>query len=217
MILADPVTINKRLDGYEYISHPADLAFFENLVNQIRGMERPGDNVNAKLPGYTEPYAWRRTFELYCKMKTREAIPPDPVAQRREQNSHALESAWNFYLTDRTAVLELVRQGVLGEDQCQYLGLRPGDLAAPITPLDPNDKFSGQRHPDWHGRADRLRDAIPRWREMGVAEKASIPQVVTARRTDAAMQKMQRLITELHSRVSALEAKSTTTTMENAA
>jgi hypothetical protein len=37
-VLTDPAQLNARLDGHEWITHPADLTYFDGLTREVLAM-----------------------------------------------------------------------------------------------------------------------------------------------------------------------------------
>jgi hypothetical protein len=56
----------------------------------------------------------------------------------------------------------------------------PGDLDSPIDNSD--ERFRGARHPDWRGRASRISTAMWKLKNMGIAERMNIPNIMQTRR-----------------------------------
>jgi hypothetical protein len=178
--LTSPEAINGRLQKTEFLTHHADLSFFDNLLTRIRSMERPGDNLGPHIPSPHEAGAWRKAYEIYEALTKRANEPPDPHVLARATNYASVEAAWNTFLVQRTMMLEYARRGTLTEDACVYLGLEPGDLG-PAVSKDPDAARYGGRPPNWHERAQRIDLALGRWEEMGASEKSTIPQIMAQR------------------------------------
>jgi hypothetical protein len=202
---ATPEFLNRRLSNYEYISHPADIEFFAALIRDIRKMERHGDNLTKLIPEISLPHAWSRAYRIYEALKQRDEIPPDPAIAEEKARHAAREADWNRFINQRVQLLEFARQGRLDNTMALYLGLKPGDLDSPTT-NDPDAVRSGGRHPDWQERASRIDDAIGAFEALSPAEKAAIPQIMSARRAEASAREAREENARLADRIAELEA-----------
>lgn len=205
----DPEVINRRLATAQFVSHPADRVYFENLVNLVRSLaQRFNRNVEGLIPDVNSAGAWSRMYEVYIALKQLADVPHDPAIHQRAMAAKARDDNWNRYIHDRELFIELMRRGDIGRLASEYLGLVPGDLGPP-TSNDPEVMRYGGRRLDWNDVAWRLNQALGQWHSMSKGEKASIPIVMATRRNEAAAR-------ELAKRMETLEAKDQPTT-ENAA
>ena len=200
-ILVDPETINRRLKESMFITTAADTAYFENLIIRIRSMaERHQREVGRFIPSISEAGAWSKAYAIYEAFMRLENEPPDAAAIAPGIARAAMERAWNRYINDREFLIELLRRDVVTKQTCFYLGLGGNDLGPPTSDDPEAVNMNGGKRLDWRQAADRINNALGEWHSMTAAEKAAIPQVLAARRIEAANR-------ELAQRMSVLEAK----------
>jgi hypothetical protein len=194
-------TVNKRLTNAERIAHEADLTYFAELVGRVRSFERPGDQLEKLIPSVNAPFAWRTAYELYRTLRARDQTNPAQLGVQISEQQITSEKEWNVYLEHRLEFYRLARIENIDSEACQYLGLRPGDLDDPsVSDHDEIARYGGGRHPDWRGRASRINSALIRFKGMGEAEKAGIPQAMY-------ILSIERKLDKLIARVSFLEQK----------
>ena len=156
-----------------------------------------------------EAGAWPKAFEIYQALKALDDAPPDPAAIAPGIARAARDAEWNRYINDRELLVDLIRRDVINRQTCIYLGL-VGDDLGPLTSDDPDAvRMNGGMRLDWRQVADRINLALGEWHSMTAADKAAIPQILAARRIEAANR-------ELAKRMDALEIRDQSTA-ENAA
>ena len=208
-ILLGPETINLRLKNAQFITTAADEAYFEDLIVRIRALsERYQRAVDRYIPSIRESGAWAKAYSIYEAFLTLENEPPDAAAIAPAVARAAMDAAWNAYVRDREFLIELIRRDVINNQICVYLGLGGDDLGPPTTDDPKAVAMNGGKRFDWRQVADRINNALGEWHSMSTAEKAAIPQVLAARRIEAANR-------ELAKRMDALETNQPAT--ENAA
>ena len=209
-ILLSPENINNRLKNTQFIGGPADRAFFDDLINRIGSMaERHQRDVKRFMPDANEAGAWPKAFEIYQALKALDDAPPDPAAIAPGIARAARDAAWNRYINDREILIDLIRRDVITRQTCIYLGLVGDDLGPPTSDDPDAVRMNGGMRLDWRQVADRINLALGEWHSMTAADKAAIPQILAARRIEAANR-------ELAKRMDALEIRDQSTA-ENAA
>jgi hypothetical protein len=203
MMITDPEALNRRLDTAEWLSHAADLRYFEALVGQVRRLERPGDALS--IPDVAEPHAWRRTYQIYVALKRRDAstvVTPEFPAQNDE--------GWNRYVQGRAALVQLAASNQVDDLTLRYVGLKPHDLDDPVPKEGPGVEWG--RYPDWGARASRIDLALGKLEGLTPAERAAIPRIMESRRLEAENKELSRRLAALEE---AATQKSTREAYEN--
>jgi len=180
-----------------FLTHHADIVFFNDLINRIRAFaERHKRDIEKYLPSILEPQAWSKAYEIYEAFVELDNAPPDPAVLARVNNRAQAEERWNRYLVNHAAFMAVIHRGDVSPTSCNYLGLFGEDLFEPMMQTD----HGPQRRTDWYEVSERVSYALSKWGRMSAGEKAAIPQVMAARRLEAANR-------ELAARLSAVEAR----------
>jgi hypothetical protein len=194
--MIDLFRANRRMTDVEYIGgHPALQDIYHHLCRELESLRREGDTF--AIPDIALPYAWRRAYQIYLRLRAREN-EPDPAAV--ETQSPAMERSWQQFVQDHLQLCDLKSRGHLTADAYEYVGLEPGDLGPLIDPS--LTQFDGRRA-RWGEVAARCRSAVVRWGNMPVEERRQIPHHMHIARLEQAIAKA---FAELDRRVSALEA-----------
>jgi hypothetical protein len=198
MLATDPEFLNRRLGNQRFLTHPADLKYYEDLRARVEGLARP--QASLSIPDVGEAHAWQRLFALYSALKKR------PRAESNHESTFqgGADLAWDAYVRDLDAIRTLARNDVgswalLSE----YVGIERGDLDDPVPPPDHPEAQWG-RYSDWQHRAGRISSALGQLRRMQPRERAIVPEIVSQRRRD---RMIEQRFTALEQKVLALESR----------
>lgn len=180
----------------DFIRGPEAEKHYVTLLNAIRSMERPEDN----LPNFdiAAAGAWGKAWSIYSRLLQREKRPPSEAQISNAVREQAEQRAWGEYLNSRGELVELARRGILTPDLAEYAGLKPGDLNLPNAPQPADMKSQdyidwmnmGGKRPDWRAVAHRCGLAVDAITNMPVQERRSVPLIMAARRADAATERL---------------------------
>jgi hypothetical protein len=191
--MIDLPKVNRLMDGVEYIGgDPARGNFWNHLINEIRNLKREDEAL--AIPTPNEPYAWRRTYQIYRQLRAREK-QPDPAAVEAVDHSSAIEHGWNLYVGSLSELQGLIARGEINQTAVEYLGLQSGDTGPAITNLPDSARWGGKRH-DWMEVAGRVGHALERWRNMSREERAQIPFRVAVLRLDRRVRGLEEAFAE---------------------
>jgi hypothetical protein len=196
MSKVSPEFSNRRLNTVKFMND-SDIPLFEDLRLQVLGLCDPDEKVPAVYAN--EAGAWAKLFSVYQTLKKRRAVADsDPVGVQQAANNAQTERDWNSHLQTRVELLEYLKRESVSKEMLEYCGLEESDLDEPTVQGD--ERFSGCRHPDWRGRSSRISTAWWKIRNMGLAERMNIPNVMQTRRLVDA-------VNEIQERLKAVEQK----------
>jgi hypothetical protein len=183
MLATDPEFLDRRLGNQQFLTHQADLTYFNDLQARVQGLARPGESL--VIPEPTEAHAWRRLYALYIALRKR---PQHLMGDNATTFHGASDLAWETYIRDLTEIRTLAQADVTGWGlMSDYVGLHKGDLDDPVPPPD-HEAHRWGRFPDWQSCATRISMALGQLRNMSPRERAAVPEVVRARRRDRAIE-----------------------------
>jgi hypothetical protein len=186
-----------------FISGPDAEHYWHELLCKIQELRRPGDSFH--IPEPNAAGAWSMAFAIYERLRDRSRLPRSPEQISNALRNQEMERVYNEFLDNLAHLVTLTKRDVLDKQTLSYIGLREGDLASPAV-VDQNSRGDGRRS-DWQEVAYRVSGARGRWERMTREEKLAIPLIMSARRTEAALQKMQEKHSELEQRYNELEQR----------
>jgi hypothetical protein len=172
-----PEFSHRRLQNVKFLSD-ADLELYADLRTQVQALQDPGEKI--EIPEPNGAGAWQTLYATYRALKRRSEVDRDPAGTQQAANNSLVEEEWNRFAVQRVTFLEWLQREPVDQDTRAYVGLQPSDLDDPIDNSD--ERFAGARHPDWRGRASRISTAMWKLKNMGIAERMNIGNVMQQRR-----------------------------------
>jgi hypothetical protein len=194
--MPDFESLNRRLSQQVFIQGPADRTYFNDLICDIRGLERTTDKLT--LPEMNEAGAWSKAFALREALLRRDTDEPhlNPQAVAEFSKAAAQRTLWNLFCTARHTLEEASKRENSWRTISEYLELREGDL-------EPRD---GEQFPGWREVHGRVSYALHTLERMTPADREQIPSVLRQRRADANAISMAQRIAELEKALSIKQA-----------
>jgi hypothetical protein len=195
--------VNAQMSVSPFMSGPDAEHHWHSLLCKIEQLRRPGDTFH--IPEPNAAGAWGMAFAVYERFRDRSRLPRSPEQISNALRNQEMERVYNEFLDNLAHLVTLTKRDVLDKQTLSYIGLREGDLASPAA-VDNNTRGDGRR-PDWQDVAYRVSGARGRWERMSREEKLAMPLVMSSRRTEAALQKMEEKYNALEQRCNELEQR----------
>jgi hypothetical protein len=203
MLATDAQFLNRRLGNQQFLTHAADLRYYDNLVAQVNGLARPGENLS--IPDVAEAGAWTRLYSLYLALKRRAAAEPnrDTVFVAPHSASDRLE--WDQYVSSLTELQAIARRENSWPILSEYLNLGPGDLGDPVAPGGQDFGRGDGRPPGWRQRAARVTWAVTRLKGLSPQERERVGELVAERRREARLHAIEQRLAAIETRLPSMK------------